>query len=102
MIYLLNVMRKGALLCVYAVFSVVPCGIALAQAVEPVVSVVFAGDIMLEGGPDRAIRRGQDPFAGVAHVFKGADGVTAAPKPSRKCWACFKNQAWAITAVASI
>ena len=33
MIYLLNVMRKGALLCVCAVFSVVPCGIALAQAV---------------------------------------------------------------------
>ncbi len=46
---------------------------AMAQAPEPVVSVVFAGDIMLEGGPDRAIRRGRDPFAGVAHLFKGAD-----------------------------
>jgi poly-gamma-glutamate capsule biosynthesis protein CapA/YwtB (metallophosphatase superfamily) len=46
---------------------------ATAQTAEPVVSVVFAGDIMLEGGPDRAIRRGRDPFAGVAHLFKGAD-----------------------------
>jgi poly-gamma-glutamate capsule biosynthesis protein CapA/YwtB (metallophosphatase superfamily) len=46
---------------------------AMAQTPEPAVSVVFAGDIMLEGGPDRAIRRGQDPFAGVAHLFKGAD-----------------------------
>jgi poly-gamma-glutamate capsule biosynthesis protein CapA/YwtB (metallophosphatase superfamily) len=46
---------------------------AMAQTPEPVVSVVFAGDIMLEGGPDRAIRRGRDPFAGVAHLFKDAD-----------------------------
>lgn len=46
---------------------------AMAQTPEPVVSVVFAGDIMLEGGPERAMRRGQDPFAGVAHLFKGAD-----------------------------
>jgi poly-gamma-glutamate capsule biosynthesis protein CapA/YwtB (metallophosphatase superfamily) len=46
---------------------------AMAQASEPVVSVVFAGDIMLEGGPDRAIRRGRDPFSGVAHLFKGTD-----------------------------
>ena len=71
--YLPNFMRQGAGLCVCAVLSVVSLGGALAQAAEPVVSVVFAGDIMLEGGPDRAIRRGQDPFAGVAHVFKGAD-----------------------------
>ena len=54
----------SALLCMNA---------AMAQTPEPVVSVVFAGDIMLEGGPDRAIRRGRDPFAGVAHLFKGAD-----------------------------
>ena len=46
---------------------------ATAQVPEPLVSVVFAGDIMLEGGPDRAIRRGRDPFAGVAHLFHGAD-----------------------------
>lgn len=68
-----NVMRQGVWLGVCAVLCLVPSRAALAQAAEPVVSVVFAGDIMLEGGPDRAIRRGQDPFAGVAHLFKGAD-----------------------------
>ena len=68
--YLTNYLRQSAALCV----SVVMClGAAMAQTPEPVVSMVFAGDIMLEGGPDRAIRRGQDPFAGVAHLFKGAD-----------------------------
>jgi len=46
---------------------------AQTPSVEPVVSVVFAGDIMLEGGADRAIRRGRDPFVGVAHLFKNAD-----------------------------
>ena len=40
---------------------------------QAAVSVVFAGDIMLEGAPARAMRRGQDPFAGVAHLFKNAD-----------------------------
>ncbi len=57
-------LSAGVLLCM---------GMARAQTPEPVVSVVFAGDIMLESGPDRAIRRGRDPFAGVAHLFKGAD-----------------------------
>lgn len=60
----LAVLRVSILLCMNA---------AMAQTPEPVVSVVFAGDIMLEGGPDRAIRRGRDPFAGVAHLFKDAD-----------------------------
>ena len=41
--------------------------------VEPVISVMFAGDIMLDGAPARAMRRGQDPFAGVAHLLKKAD-----------------------------
>jgi poly-gamma-glutamate synthesis protein (capsule biosynthesis protein) len=63
-------MAKLAALWVGALFCM---NVALAQTLEPIVSVVFAGDIMLEGGPDRAIRRGQDPFAGVAHLFKGAD-----------------------------
>jgi poly-gamma-glutamate synthesis protein (capsule biosynthesis protein) len=71
--YFQNFLRQGASRCVCAVLSIVCIGAAMAQTPEPVVSVVFAGDIMLEGGPDRAIRRGQDPFAGVAHLFKGAD-----------------------------
>ena len=66
-------MRKASALCVGVVWSVLCMASAMAQTPEPVVSVVFAGDIMLEGGPDRAIRRGKDPFAGVAHLFKGAD-----------------------------
>ena len=44
-----------------------------APQVEPLVSVVFAGDIMLDGAPARAMRRGKDPFAGVSHLFKDAD-----------------------------
>ncbi len=71
--HLLNFMSRGASRYVYALLSIVCIGTAMAQTPEPVVSLVFAGDIMLEGGPDRAIRRGQDPFAGVAHLFKGAD-----------------------------
>jgi poly-gamma-glutamate capsule biosynthesis protein CapA/YwtB (metallophosphatase superfamily) len=31
------------------------------------------GDIMLEGGPMRAMQRGQDPFASFAPLFKSAD-----------------------------
>jgi len=61
---------KLATLCVSALLCM---NVAMSQTPEPVVSVVFAGDIMLEGGPDRAIRRGHDPIAGVAHLFKGAD-----------------------------
>ena len=37
------------------------------------VSIVFAGDIMLEGAPARVMRQGRDPFSGVAHLFKDAD-----------------------------
>ena len=66
-------MRKASALCVGVVWSVLCMASAMAQIPEPVVSVVFAGDIMLEGGSGRAIRRGKDPFAGVAHLFKGAD-----------------------------
>ncbi len=66
-------MCKASALCVGVVWSVLCMASAMAQIPEPVVSVVVAGDIMLEGGPDRAIRRGKDPFAGVAHLFKGAD-----------------------------
>ena len=61
---------KFAALCVCAVLYM---NTVKAQTPEPVVSVVFAGDIMLEGRPQRAIRRGRDPFAGVAHLFKDAD-----------------------------
>lgn len=37
------------------------------------VSIVFAGDIMLDGAPARVMRQERDPFSGVAHLFKDAD-----------------------------
>ena len=43
------------------------------QVLAQSVSVVVVGDIMLEGGPDRAVRRGQDPLASFASLFKSAD-----------------------------
>ncbi len=46
---------------------------AIRSQENSVVSIVVAGDIMLAGRPDRVIRRGQDPFAGVSHLFKNAD-----------------------------
>ena len=43
------------------------------QVLAQSVSVVVVGDIMLEGGPMRAMLRGQDPFASFAPLFKSAD-----------------------------
>ena len=43
------------------------------QVLSQSVSVVVVGDIMLEGGPMRAMLRGQDPFASFAPLFKSAD-----------------------------
>jgi Bacterial capsule synthesis protein PGA_cap len=43
------------------------------QVLAQSVSVVVVGDIMLEGGPMRAMQRGQDPFASFASLFKSAD-----------------------------
>lgn len=56
--------KRGCLLAVLWV-----CQMAWAQQV----SVVVVGDIMLEGGPMRAMRKGQDPFASFAPLFKAAD-----------------------------
>ena len=41
--------------------------------VAPPVSLVFAGDIVLDDAAGEMIRRGEDPFADFASVFKGAD-----------------------------
>jgi poly-gamma-glutamate capsule biosynthesis protein CapA/YwtB (metallophosphatase superfamily) len=37
------------------------------------VKIVFAGDVMLDGGPGHAIVHGQDPFAEFAAIFNKAD-----------------------------
>ncbi len=49
------------------------CGLASASAQQPPVTLVFAGDIVLNDVAGRMIRRGHDPFAGFATLFKQAD-----------------------------
>lgn len=46
---------------------------AAATAAEPVVSMVFAGDIMLDEAPGKLVRQGRDPFAAIAPLIDGAD-----------------------------
>lgn len=48
---------------------------ALAQtaAPDPVVTISFAGDVMLDDGPGREIRKGRDPFRHVAKRFAASD-----------------------------
>lgn len=45
----------------------------LAQAGQPSVSLVFAGDVVLDDAPGALIAAGGDPFAGFAPLFKSAD-----------------------------
>jgi poly-gamma-glutamate capsule biosynthesis protein CapA/YwtB (metallophosphatase superfamily) len=40
---------------------------------QDTVSIVFAGDVMLDGGPGHAIVHGKDPFAEFATIFRQAD-----------------------------
>ena len=49
------------------------CGLALASSQQAPVTLVFAGDIVLNDMAGRMIQRGQDPFAGFATLFKQAD-----------------------------
>jgi poly-gamma-glutamate capsule biosynthesis protein CapA/YwtB (metallophosphatase superfamily) len=45
----------------------------VARAEEGTVRIVFAGDIMLDGGPGHIVTNGGDPFAKVATVLQDAD-----------------------------
>lgn len=45
----------------------------LVQAGQPSVSLVFAGDVVLDDAPGALIAAGGDPFAGFASLFKSAD-----------------------------
>jgi poly-gamma-glutamate synthesis protein (capsule biosynthesis protein) len=49
------------------------CPPGFAADVASPVSLVFAGDIVLDDSAGEMIRRGGDPFAGFASVFQGAD-----------------------------
>lgn len=53
---------------------VCPC-VAMAEAMppEPMVSIVFAGDIMLDEGPGKVVKEGRDPFAPFAAILDAAD-----------------------------
>ena len=46
---------------------------AFAAEAPGLVSLVFAGDIVLDDSAGEMIERGEDPFAGLADVFAGAD-----------------------------
>ena len=61
--------------CCFCVCVFIWSGAALAQttSLNASVSLVVVGDIMLEGGPDRAMRARRDPFLDFAALFKSAD-----------------------------
>ncbi|NMM28198.1 MAG: CapA family protein [Glaciimonas sp.] len=46
---------------------------AIAAESEPTVSLLFAGDIVLDGKPGKAIEQGRDPFAPFAAILQAAD-----------------------------
>jgi poly-gamma-glutamate synthesis protein (capsule biosynthesis protein) len=48
-------------------------GDAIGAEPQPAVSLVFAGDIVLDGQPGKAIEQGRDPFAAFAAILDNAD-----------------------------
>lgn len=54
-------------------FCLAWCPLAFATEAPNQVSLVFAGDIVLDDAAGEMIRRGEDPFADLATVFRGAD-----------------------------
>ena len=60
----------------YCLLTAIACltNSSLAGEKEPKsVSIVFAGDVMLDGNPGHDIQRGRDPFAEFGPIFHGAD-----------------------------
>jgi len=51
------------------------CAFTRGAAAEDGVRIVFVGDVMLDGGPGKAIAAGIDPFTPFADVFSRADAV---------------------------
>lgn len=54
-------------------FFLLCCTVGFSAELPAPVSLVFAGDIVLDDAAGEMIRRGEDPFADFASVFKGAD-----------------------------
>lgn len=68
-------MRHAIRTMLAAVFALAVPGSAMAetQPAGPTVSIAFVGDVMLDDGPGRAIRRGLDPVAPFAAILDAAD-----------------------------
>jgi poly-gamma-glutamate capsule biosynthesis protein CapA/YwtB (metallophosphatase superfamily) len=49
------------------------CQLGFSAETSAPISLVFAGDIVLDDAAGEMIRRGEDPFSGFASVFKSAD-----------------------------
>ena len=62
-----------ARICRYIVSVAILLGAASAFAQPSPVTLVFAGDIVLDDDAGRMMERGDDPFAGFATLFKNAD-----------------------------
>lgn len=60
------------LLCALGIAVAVPASAQAPQA-DPVVSIAFVGDIMLDELPGQAVLRGRDPFAPFAAIMASAD-----------------------------
>jgi poly-gamma-glutamate capsule biosynthesis protein CapA/YwtB (metallophosphatase superfamily) len=52
-----------------------PCLCQSGDRTENGVSIVFAGDVMLDGGPGHAMVYGEDPFLEFASIFRKADAA---------------------------
>jgi poly-gamma-glutamate capsule biosynthesis protein CapA/YwtB (metallophosphatase superfamily) len=72
-------MRASGLLsrlCLYGIFSALSVFTGLgnaAEAQDDTVSILFAGDIVLDDLPGKAIKQGKDPFAAFAAILANAD-----------------------------
>src|SRR5947208_583277 len=68
-------MRIAKLLTMVAacLFSGTLCIAQAGTGQQASVSLVFAGDIVLDGQPGKAIENGRDPFSEFAKIFQSAD-----------------------------
>ncbi|MFZ6657555.1 CapA family protein [Undibacterium sp. TJN19] len=64
--------NKNKLFVLLAVLGICSLMHARVQA-DDSVSMLFAGDVVLDGKPGKMIADGKDPFFAVAHLFKNAD-----------------------------
>ena len=64
---------KSTLYQLIAAFCLAWCPLGFAADASSPVSLVFAGDVVLDDAAGEMIRRGEDPFADFASVFQGAD-----------------------------